>query len=144
MKLISHRGNLDGQDKQRENKLWAIEDCINKGYDVEIDLWVDNNTLYLGHDTPETKITENILKKYKRNLWIHAKNFNSMNYLLSTDLNWFWHETDKMTLTSKGIPWCYPNNWIEKGITVVLNKIQIPDYIFGICTDHIIYYRGIL
>jgi hypothetical protein len=144
MKLISHRGNIDGQDKQRENKIWAIEDCINKGYDVEIDLWIDANILYLGHDGPEIKISEEFLKKYKNKLWIHAKNFNSINYLFFMDLNWFWHETDKVTLTSKGIPWCYPNNWLEKGITVVLNKIQIPNNIYGICTDNINYYKNIL
>ena len=38
MIIISHRGNLDGPDKERENNPHFIDDCITKGFDVEIDL----------------------------------------------------------------------------------------------------------
>ena len=39
MILISHRGNLFGADKERENSPKIIESAIGQGFDVEIDVW---------------------------------------------------------------------------------------------------------
>ena len=52
MKIICHRGNTFGPDPENENKPEVIDYCINQGHDIEIDLWVHNNDLYLGHDEP--------------------------------------------------------------------------------------------
>ena len=38
MKIISHRGNIEGPNSSTENFPDQINDCINRGYDVEIDL----------------------------------------------------------------------------------------------------------
>ena len=53
MILISHRGNINGPNKDKENSLSYIQEAINLGYDVEIDLWVINGELFLGHDSPQ-------------------------------------------------------------------------------------------
>ena len=138
MKIISHRGNINGPDLNRENKPWAIDECLFYGFDVEIDLWVDNNKLFLGHDKPEINISKYFLNSISEFAWIHAKNFQAINFLKiekTFKLNWFWHETDKMTLTSKGIPWCYPHNYIDGGVTVCSTIQSIPTNIYGICTD---------
>jgi len=52
MKLIAHRGNIDGPNSSQENRPEYIEAAIAKGYDVEIDIRYDtfNKILYLGHD----------------------------------------------------------------------------------------------
>ena len=50
MIIISHRGNLNGIDLERENNPYFIDDCISKGFDVEIDLRIKENKLFLGHD----------------------------------------------------------------------------------------------
>ena len=48
MKIISHRGNLTGPDKKRENNIDCIIECIEKfSIDVEIDLHVKKNKIYL-------------------------------------------------------------------------------------------------
>ena len=36
--FISHRGNLNGPDRDNENKQSYIEFALNKGFDVEIDI----------------------------------------------------------------------------------------------------------
>ena len=36
MKLIAHRGNTNGPNKQSENTIDQIDECIKNGYDVEI------------------------------------------------------------------------------------------------------------
>lgn len=135
MKIISHRGNLYGQDASRENNTWAIDECISLGFDVEVDLWIED-TLYLGHDRPEQVIKPEYLKNFANNLWIHAKNLKAVEWLLQMkQLNWFWHQTDVMTLTSKGIPWCYPNHYVSTGVTVQLGYISMPR-VYGVCTDY--------
>jgi len=138
MLIISHRANLNGPNKELENNPQQIIEVI-KEYDVEIDLWRINNELFLGHDNPQYKINHNFLNLNKNKLWIHAKNLDCISYLFNTDLNWFWHENDKVTLTSKKNIWCYPGTYIENSITVIFNdskKCDIPNYCLGNCTDY--------
>jgi len=53
MKIIAHRGNLTGPNPLRENSIDYIEEAISEGFDVEIDLWVEDNQCHLGHDGPQ-------------------------------------------------------------------------------------------
>ena len=50
MKLIAHRGNLHGPNPDKENSTDYINEAIESGYNVEIDVWFINNKWYLGHD----------------------------------------------------------------------------------------------
>ena len=70
--FISHRGNLQGPDKNQENSPDYVQTALEKGYDVEIDVWFVNDVFYLGHDKPQYQIDESFLKNDK--LWCHAKN----------------------------------------------------------------------
>lgn len=140
IKIISHRGNINGSSED-ENKPSRIDKTIELGFDVEIDLRLVNNKLFLGHDTPQYEIDLQWLNNRKKYLWIHAKDKLTVEYLLNTDFRWFWHENDKMTLTSKGDIWLYPDNYSKYGITVVLEKNKmIPLDTKGICTDYCIQY----
>ena len=65
--LISHRGNLDGLNPERENSPDYIDEAISKGYDVEMyDPYTDDeepnfseNTIFLiGTKHPEFKDME--------------------------------------------------------------------------------------
>ena len=72
MIFISHRGNLDGQDKENENKPEQIMKVLDLGYYVEIDVWLINSDIYLGHDSPQYKIDKLFLLNDR--LICHAKN----------------------------------------------------------------------
>ncbi len=63
MILISHRGNTYGPKKELENKPEYILDTLQKGYDVEIDVWSVDKQFYLGHDKPQYKISKDVLTK---------------------------------------------------------------------------------
>ena len=133
IKIISHRGNLIGKTSE-ENKPSYIKNALLKGFDVEIDVWIIDDKFFLGHDKPEYNIDVNFLLNDK--LWCHAKNKKALEVLLKNNIHVFWHENDKFTLTSKGIPWCYPGNYLKSGITVELNyKKKMPE-VYGICTDY--------
>jgi hypothetical protein len=143
MKIISHRGNLTGPGEQ-ENSPEKIEKVIKRyGLDVEIDLWYTDRCFYLGHDRPEHKISIEFLRKNRNKLWIHIKNIDCLDQIAKEDFNWFWHETDKMTLTKKGQIWFYPGHFGVNGITVVNDKdCEIPSECYGICTDYALFYMN--
>ena len=57
--------------------------------------------------------------------------------MAQTNFNWFWHHGDKLTLTSKGIVWCFAGVFVENGIVAELGQpFKLNDKIMGICTDY--------
>jgi hypothetical protein len=137
MKIISHRGNLDGRIPDCENTPTYIDKAIKEGFDVEIDVWFVCGDFFLGHDAAIYHIDSNWITIRATSLWCHAKNIEAIEQLLLMDnINYFWHETDKMTLTSIGIPWMYPNNYSHQAITVELSKPKNIPTVWGICTDY--------
>ena len=42
------------------------------GIDVEVDIWVHDGCIYLGHDSPQYKVDERFV--LANGLWCHAKN----------------------------------------------------------------------
>tara|TARA_B100001996_G_scaffold342325_1_gene296877 strand:- start:1647 stop:2093 length:447 start_codon:yes stop_codon:yes gene_type:complete len=140
--LIAHRGNTLGPDKDNENSPGYISEALKKGFDCEVDLRLDQSSedFYLGHDEKQYQISMDWLIENKENLWIHCKDFFSLNKLNSVDLdlNYFWHENDRFTLTSKGYIWTYPDNLISKNSVIVSLDDSMPDEeCYGICSDYV-------
>lgn len=140
--FVSHRGNTSGVNLNLENNPQYVLSAIEKGFDCEIDLRYDPKIkkLFLGHDKPEYEITLDWLLTLKNRLWIHCKNFESLSFLISenVDLNYFWHQEDDFTLTSKGYIWTYPGKKTGKNsIIVSLGDDKPKGTYLGICSDHI-------
>ena len=76
MILISHRGNINGKNSDRENSIEYIEEALDMGYNVEIDVWVIDNKFYLGHDNPLYEV--DFLFLINNKLWCHAKNLEAL------------------------------------------------------------------
>jgi len=147
MKIIAHRANLEGPNSKNENKISSIKKCIDLGYDVEIDLRFFKGNLYLGHDQPKDIITKKELIEIKRKAWIHCKNLKAISYFtqIEEDFNYFWHEKDSYTLTSKGYIWAYPGETLSQECICVLPETDdslknisslTKKEISGICTDY--------
>ena len=145
MVLISHRGNINGKLPSEENKPEYIDKAISENYDVEIDIWVISGNIWLGHDEPQYPIEFRWLRDRMNRLWIHCKNLESVVYLSNCryDLNYFWHENDKVTLTSKKHIWAYPGKQPIKGSIAVMPEINNDDITscIGVCSDNIENYK---
>lgn len=137
MKLISHRGNILGPDLENENSLPYINTALNKGYDIEVDVWFLENQWYLGHDFPKYAITLEFLLNTR--IWCHAKNNLALTNMMEFNVpNYFWHETDKFTLTSSGYIWTYPGNEVGKRSIEVIQDNSIPNKeVYGVCSDFV-------
>ena len=146
MKLISHRGNINGKKPILENSPNYVLNALEQGYDVEIDVWYTDRFM-LGHDKPQYRFPFDLLLNFYSKLWIHCKNVDALIQFqnkdsLSSRLNYFWHEEDTVTLTSKNYIWAYPGKQpISNSIAVMpeLNN-DITTECVGICSDYIVRY----
>jgi hypothetical protein len=146
MILISHRGNIDGPNKKKENSPSYIGDAINAGYEVEIDVWMVEGVLLLGHDEPQYGVTQQWFNSRFDKLWIHCKNIEAMEWFNMIDgFNYFWHEEDTVTLTSRGAIWAYPGKQPIRGSIAVMPEIHNDnlDNCIGICSDYISIYKDL-
>lgn len=139
MLLISHRGNLEGSIPTLENSPEYIQTALDKGYDVEIDVWYKDSQLWLGHDEPSYQIDIKFL--YNSHLWVHAKNVDALSHLIVRDINVFWHQEDHYTLTSKGFIWAYPNYDVPAGSKAIAvmpewHNTDVKNF-YGVCSDYI-------
>ena len=141
MILIAHRGNTNGPMESWENEPTYIDLAISKEFDVEVDVWYVNGLLYLGHDNPLYCVDFRWFKDRISHLWIHCKNIEAVIFFkeIHYDFNYFWHETDTITLTSLNHIWAYPGKQpIEKSIAVMPEIYNDPiDLCIGVCSDYI-------
>ena len=148
MKLIAHRGNINGPNPLEENNPEYIESAIAKGYDVEIDVRCEDHQFYLGHDESQYYIPMTWIVKRKDKLWIHCKDLISLDILSSSpvDFHYFWHQEDDFTLTSKNYIWTYPGKSYTPNSIIVMPELNMSVKTFadlkafnchGICSDFV-------
>lgn len=144
MLLISHRGNLKGPNPQRENDPKYIQEALDIGYSVEIDMRVFGKDIWLGHDNAQYQVTDQWLKDRQIYLWIHCKNREALQYCLGEKLHCFWHDTDDYTITSMGFVWAYPGKSQAGDLSILVlperhhslkESSELP--CFGICSDFV-------
>jgi len=143
MIIISHRGNLEGVCPEKENTLEYIQEAIDSGYDVEVDLRVKDGGLYLGHDTPDHAVTSQWLEERSENLWIHVKDYKALVWITSQDhkFMYFCHESDTYCLTSNGYIWSHDieNDMSELCIVPLLDLRSVEGFsqtnFHAVCSD---------
>lgn len=154
MVLISHRGNINGPNPEFENSPEYINAAITCGYNVEIDLWgikCDNNKiiLSLGHDDPNYNINIQWLYERSRKLFIHAKNFLAVSFLMANKqkdflgLRFFFHEKERYSLIANtSLVWCHDMSEVNNfSIVPLISRQDISLWenkpVFGICSDYV-------
>jgi hypothetical protein len=157
MIYIAHRGNINGPNPDKENHPDYVTTALKNGYHVEVDAWLIDNQVYLGHDAPTYEATDYFQYQgtwYDYNghfrdspsLWVHCKNFEA----LSGDAwyfhgNYFTHDKDDFTLTSQGYIWTYPRllPLSCRSIAVMPERVLGWDLskAYGICSDYVEEYK---
>lgn len=145
MKLIAHRGNTNGRFEHYENEPTYIDLAIKKGYDVEVDVWYKDGMLWLGHDKPDYGIDFRWFRDRITKLWIHCKNVEAVSYfnVCGYPFNYFWHENDTVTLTSKDYIWAFPGKQPIEGSIAVMPELFNDDVskAIGVCSDFVENYK---
>jgi len=147
MKIISHRGNIDGIISNKENRPSYIDCAIQLGLDVEVDLRYLNGNFWLGHDTADYIITAGWIAKRVNSLWFHCKNIDAVHKLkeLPYQIKYFCHTSDPYVLTSTGHLWVHDLSTTlnHNCIIPLLGNADIDLYqgspVYAICTDYVSY-----
>lgn len=138
MIYISHRGNIEGRQPNRENRVDYIFEALGLGYHVEVDVWgkniknslIDRIELHLIHDKPDFYEPEGTEYKEVRDhshdiirnsghtliesdkiIW-HCKNLEAVLFFKKhkPDAHYFFHDIDELVLTSHGMIWVHPES----------------------------------
>jgi YrbI family 3-deoxy-D-manno-octulosonate 8-phosphate phosphatase len=100
LRLISHRGNLSGPIPKLENNPEYIISASLK-YNVEIDVWFENERFYLGHDKPTYEVDKFFL--FNSKFLIHCKSLETFIELKDySKLEAFYQEDDLISMTTQG------------------------------------------
>jgi hypothetical protein len=145
---ISHRGNINGVDERRENSPEYINEAIEAGYDVEVDVRLDHEGKYwLGHDYPQYEIDKKWLTDRNSFLWIHAKNVQAL-IALKDDHRVFAHNCDDQTIISNSdYIWTHDlSNITRRSVIPLLDKshdikVYANTEFYGVCSDYVEYYK---
>jgi glycerophosphoryl diester phosphodiesterase len=148
MKIIAHRANIGGPSSVHENTLLAAESALERGFDIELDVWKIGNDLVLSHDLPQSRkdVANEFLISSKR-VWWHAKNIEALEELTTLGLHVFWHDKDDYALTSNGFIWTQLGKNLTVRSVVVLPEVSkqpVPDWVAAVCTDFPELYTGSL
>lgn len=152
IKIISHRGNLNGCYPLTENHPTVIEYLLQQlDYDIEVDVRVINDKIFLGHDTPEYEVDINYLLSKKDRLWIHCKTKETYFELSKyKQLRIFLHDLEIFTVTSLKEKWTADINYCSNSYLVLMPDFEIHNSqwtkwllknVNGICTDYPMYWQ---
>jgi hypothetical protein len=148
---IAHRGNLQGPNPEKENHPDYLQAALDKGFHVEVDVWIVDGKIYLGHDAPTYEATDYFQYKgawYQYNgnfidspgLWVHCKNFEALNDSWFFHGHKFSHDQDDFTLTSSGYIWTYPRPLPLDRRSIAVMPERVPEWDLskaaGICSDY--------
>lgn len=142
MRIISHRGNLDGPEIESENRVRRIDEVIFRGFDAEIDLWQTEQGLFLGHDSPLFEVSTGWLSANKGRVWVHCKNIEAAIACRALGMNWFAHDNDPFVSTSHGYIWVHPRNAFGSrqphAVILDIEGFRLGDFdldCYGVCSD---------
>ena len=147
MILISHRGNVDSIQSERENTKEYILEAIERGFYVEIDVWMKNGSLFLGHDNPENEVSVDWLNRFGNKLFIHSKNYSAFCYFMyenSVSIPTFYHTIeDHVIIGNTNLVWSHNlKECNERSIIPLLDKESIKEInkysnVYGVCSDFV-------
>ena len=144
MILIAHRGNITGPNPKEENSPNYIIKAIKQGFDVEVDVWCDNDKWFLGHDEPQYATDLEFLAQDE--LWLHCKNYVTFQILsekVGTPFNFFYHTNEDYVLTGRHYVWTCLGGGGDNTIIAVPehNNIDNITNFAGVCSDYIGKYK---
>ncbi len=109
VKYYAHRGNTEGRDESRENDPSYLLEALAGGFEVEADVWYDEETVsfWFGYEEPMYEFPLSLVSHPR--VLVRAMDIVSLNKLMSLPVgirpHVYYHKSDDDTLTSEGKIW---------------------------------------
>ncbi len=141
---------LAGKDKKKVTTDAKTEEAPIDEADVTAQMEMSNDEmkegqLYLGHDHPQYRVELSWLLERKDKLWVHTKDFESLDFLIETGLRIFFHEQERQTIINNtNLIWSHDlESANSKSIIPLLDLQSINEYgyiaqdVYGVCSDYL-------
>lgn len=142
MIFISNKGNIKGQNSEKENHPDYIMGAIKSGFHVKTDAYHIDGKYYLGCDGPKYEVQRQFF--FNQKMWVHCRNVETLSHFSETNFlaHCFFHDTDCATLTSKGFIWLYNGQPVFGNKCIAVKPEKITTYYdiskaYGICSDFV-------
>ena len=146
MRLISNKGNISGVS-ENENNPEQIQNAIDNGYEVKVNLWLKDNKLYTGNNEAEHLFSLEFLETNHSKLWLQCHDIELIKRFSEIDplglkINYFWIDNGNVVRTSKGV-WIVRENEPFDGCVYLNPEINELDYskCLGLISDRILNYK---
>lgn len=159
MLLISHRGNISGKNFKRENSQSYLQEALDAGYFVEMDIIYGDGKYYHGHEWGGRRgeVDPDFLGRNWQKLLIHCKDRESIIFCAEnfSPLNYFYHDRDDFALSS--YMWSIAHsrildqiafnddNYVDGSVCMLPEKFGLSKESLkncsGICSDIISFYK---
>ncbi len=110
MRIVSHRGNLDGPGSECERE--RVDAALAAGFDVEVDVRHVFGKLMVGHDKPMYELPAQWLEPgLIDRFWFHAKDARSHNELGAKGGRVFMHANEPFAIVfPERLKWVHPTH----------------------------------
>ena len=141
--LISHRGNIEGINLEREDSPEYVQEALKKGYHCMVDVWlVGGQHVALGTEAAYFPTTIEFLKDQR--IICNARSPEALEFLLRNEVHCFTLSETSFTLTNGGLIWVKPGGTITPRGVITMPEWTLPDVSVvaslpcaGICSNQI-------
>ena len=141
--FISHRGNTNGMNPERENSPNYVNKALESNFHVLVDVWlVGKSHLALGYEHPRYSVTLEFLQNEK--ILCRARSVGTLNMLMDNGVHCFYHENDSASMTSGGLIWTAPGKPVTARCICTMPEWYVPNVTSaahivcaGVCSDWI-------
>ena len=141
--LISHRGNIEGIDPERENSLEYVQESLDKGYHCMVDVWlVGGKHVASGVEGARFPTTIEFLRNEK--IICKARSPEALEFLLRSKVHCFAASSISFSLTNGGLIWVEPGGKVTPRGVLTMPEWTMPDVgaiaslpCAGICSNQI-------
>lgn len=163
IKLISHRGNISGAFPDLENRTEYIDAAISHGYDVEVDVRLIGDKLYLGHDAPQHQVAAQWIMDRSKNLFVHSKNSGAFSLMIEYGMKTFYHVGDPhVSIANTDLIWSHNiGEYTKRSIIPLMSRSDMNSFgsfyelinknssseaekIYGICSDDVSFIKSLI
>ena len=153
MLYISYQGIYDGQNYEKANTPDQIGTAFNHGFACMVDVWRNDNKLYVGSEENPIEVTEKYLQGNR--FWINARNTDMQDWVsaqptkLYPNYFWFANDTESTPTTTSGGQIITPGTVATSNLSIVfLPEIQDRGMLstvklrcYGVCSTYLTFIK---
>ena len=141
--IISHLGNIDGRQEEKENTLPYIQAALKAGWHVCLDVVFRNGCFLLPHSRGFHSVPPALLSKQR--VWWRAHDADTVDALCNVNAHCFLLSESFMSLTSAQFIWTLPPHALVARSIAAFPEFADPDWLeaaepAGLCSNHPIRY----